>query len=172
MSSNKAYGVFKKVNMHQGDANVCWEWQGALDGVGRPCYEWDGKKSTAYRLVYQLFHNIKLPKGIVVRHKCDNKVCCNPHHLEEGTHQQNMNDMKERERHGISHYMVRAIKNLLKDKTLTHSEIAMRLGVSNHTVGRIARGEAYSHVTMDVSQDSPDVGATPSGESTPEGGNV
>ena len=39
-----------------------------------------------------------IPDGLVVRHKCDNPPCCNPEHLELGTHQQNVQDAVDRNR--------------------------------------------------------------------------
>jgi hypothetical protein len=148
---NKPYRVFEFINMHEGNKEVCWEWKGYLDGVGRPCFDVQGRKVTAYRLAYELFHNVKLPRGILLRHKCDNQVCCNPHHLEEGTHKDNMRDMRERQRHGIAHHAVRQIRKLLAKGDLTHQQIADTSGVSRDTIGRIARGEAYAHVSTDDS---------------------
>lgn len=39
-----------------------------------------------------------LARGMSARHTCDNPPCCNPAHLLEGTHAQNMNDAYERGR--------------------------------------------------------------------------
>lgn len=36
------------------------------------------------------------PPGQVVRHKCDNRKCINPEHLEYGSQGDNLNDRKER----------------------------------------------------------------------------
>jgi hypothetical protein len=35
-----------------------------------------------------------IPKGLLILHRCDNPICCNPSHLYAGTHQQNMEDAK------------------------------------------------------------------------------
>jgi hypothetical protein len=49
----------------------------------------------AHRVSYALFKGPLTP-GLVVRHECDNRPCCNPDHLVEGTHQENMQDLAER----------------------------------------------------------------------------
>src|SRR5690625_2112983 len=56
-----------------------------------------GHRTSVHRFVYkQCFGDI--PNGLMVRHKCDNKLCINPEHLILGTHQDNMNDAWERDR--------------------------------------------------------------------------
>lgn len=150
--ANKSHQVFEKVNMHGGDTSVCWEWTGGVTSAGRPCFDLRGKKVVAYRLVYELVTGDKIPKGMVIRHKCDNGICCNPTHLEMGTHKQNMEDMKERSRHGLPAIAVKAIKRLLEDPHRTHEEIAALYGVDRSTIGRIARGEAYESIEDDADQ--------------------
>lgn len=57
----------------------------------------DGKKVqwSGHRLAYTLTYG-PIPQGLHVRHKCDVKACCNPYHLELGTHKDNMQDRKAR----------------------------------------------------------------------------
>lgn len=147
--ANAATDVFRYINMCNGNKEACWEWRGHIrKSDGRPEYYYEGRRITAYRLVYELFTGSTLEKGDMVRHKCDNKLCCNPHHLEKGTHQENMNDMKERERHGLPHQTVRAIKRLLESGAVSHAEIAKRFGKSRELITAIANDRVYQHVSV------------------------
>lgn len=78
--------------------NGCIEWTGhKCQGYGG-YHGYRGNKSTAaHRLVYELFVG-KIPEDKMVCHHCDNSLCVNLTHLYIGTHQENMNDMKERNR--------------------------------------------------------------------------
>ena len=155
---NKPLDIFKKVNMHGGDPSCCWNYEGTID-KGRPYFWLNGRKWLAYRLVFNLYNEEDLGDHELVRHTCDNGdapiCCCNPHHLIRGTHQENMNDMKERERHGLTHHAVRAIRKLLTEHKLTQAEIAMNFGVSRETITAINNGRVYSHVgdEEDVTQE-------------------
>lgn len=79
----------------------CWEWQGFRQptgygqiGMGRQRL---GVAST-HRVAWELHNQAAVPPGLVVRHKCDNPPCCNPHHLVVGTHADNHGDMVSRGR--------------------------------------------------------------------------
>lgn len=64
----------------------CWLWHGNLPGRY-------GKFQTvrAHRFAYELIKG-PIPEGLMIRHLCHNKLCCNPKHLEVGTAQDNAND--------------------------------------------------------------------------------
>lgn len=60
------------------------------DGYVRISY--NGKHERLFRVLYmQKFGNI--PKGMVIRHLCNNSWCCNIEHLKIGTHKENYEDM-------------------------------------------------------------------------------
>jgi hypothetical protein len=98
-----------------------------------------------YRLVYELVKGDNALEGKIARHTCDNEICCNPNHIVPGDHQQNMDDMKERERHGLPHHTIRAIRKLATDGR-THAEIADLYGIGRSTVTEIVNRTHYGHV--------------------------
>ena len=59
--------------------------------------QYNGKQNRLHRVLYELKYG-KIPKGLVVRHKCDNRYCCNIEHFEIGTQKDNVRDMIERGR--------------------------------------------------------------------------
>jgi len=74
----------------------CWTWNGSRRGDGYGQVYINGKHRAAHRLAFFLANYYYPP---VVRHKCDNRTCVNPHHLEGGTQTENMRDVLERGRH-------------------------------------------------------------------------
>jgi DNA-binding XRE family transcriptional regulator len=136
---NTKYDVFKKINMHKGDHNVCWEWEGKLNKKdGRPYITIDGKRRPVYAVVLEIFKGDKAD-GRLTCHSCDVEICCNPHHLRFGTHQDNMDDMVARERHGLGKTVVRAIKKL-RTEGKSQQEIATLYGVSRECISSIDTG--------------------------------
>lgn len=65
------------------------------DGYTRINYK--GKQERLFRVLYMKKYG-DIPKGMVIRHKCDNTYCCNINHLEIGTQQENVDDMIKRGR--------------------------------------------------------------------------
>lgn len=149
--TNKKTDIFTRIDM-TGGKDACWPWKGALAGNQRPYFTVDGKKILAYRLVRELVTGIALQSNTIERHTCDNPRCCNPRHLIEGTHQDNMNDMKGRERHGLPHHVVKAIRRLL-EAGRKQQEIADLYGVSRETISAIATNRVYEHVEKEQDND-------------------
>ena len=140
---NKPEDVFKHINMQNGDTEKCWPWKGKVNEKdGRPYFTINGKRSPSYSVVLHLVYRDEYTRGLVARHKCDNKICCNPKHLEWGTHQDNMNDMKARDRHGLPKTVIRAIRKLIDDNRPQRA-IADLYGVSRETISAIATGRTH-----------------------------
>jgi hypothetical protein len=80
----------------------CWLYMGfrKWDGYGwlaRSKGDSNVRYITAHRYAWELQNGPT--NGLHVLHKCDNPPCCNPAHLELGTHKDNMADMKAKGRH-------------------------------------------------------------------------
>jgi|TARA_R100000093_G_C1936353_1_gene70482 hypothetical protein len=139
---NKPIDVYRHINMHEGDEDVCWEWQLKLNAKdSRPYFTVDGKRRPSYAYVLETKTG-EAQDDRMVLHSCDNPICCNPFHLSWGTHQDNMNEMKERERHGLPTTVVRAIRRLLSEGG-THKDIANLYGVSRETITAINNGRSH-----------------------------
>lgn len=67
------------------------------------------KARAAYRAAYEAFHG-EIPRHLVARHVCANKACVRPHanHVAIGTHQQNVDDMRQMIQSGrqVNHWKV------------------------------------------------------------------
>jgi DNA-binding transcriptional ArsR family regulator len=70
----------------------CWDWQGAKNNAGYGCFHLNGKFWMAHRFMYRIKTGEEIPSGLVVRHKCNRPVCCNPNHLDIGTPLDNSRD--------------------------------------------------------------------------------
>jgi hypothetical protein len=70
----------------------CWPWLGskATKGYGQWRAKYDPTHTaTAHRGALELTTKAAIPSGLVVDHKCRNKACCNPAHLEPVTSREN-----------------------------------------------------------------------------------
>ena len=69
----------------------------ACGDAGYPVLKRDGKFTRGHRYIYEQAFG-PVPKGLVVRHTCDNRMCINLDHLLVGTRLDNYNDMINRGR--------------------------------------------------------------------------
>lgn len=150
---NKPTDIFKHLDMsggpewtnpETGEVSRCWPFTGGLNDQGRPWFSVNGKKVLAYRLVWDLVKEDKLGDRKYL-HQCDNPVCCNPAHGKPGTHEENMNEMKTRERHGLSHHMVKAIRTMAK-QGMAQATIVEMTGIAQSTISDIITRKNYDHV--------------------------
>ena len=119
----------------------CWLYTGFIkwDGYGWLARWMDGRVRymTAHRYAWILTHG-QPPAGLSIRHKCDVPACCNPDHLELGTHAENMKDCHTRERHAYGERNYKAKLNFglvaegrrLRASGMTYRAIYEQLGVT------------------------------------------
>ena len=74
------------------DINVCWEWMGCLYNDGYGAIKANGRNMRTHRMSMMIHLNREIITGMYILHACDNRKCCNPHHLREGTAKENMQD--------------------------------------------------------------------------------
>ena len=67
----------------------CWNWKWGKGNTGYGRLYVDGKRVMAHRHYYEIFVG-PIPKGLVIHHKCHNKACVNPEHLEVKTRKENV----------------------------------------------------------------------------------
>lgn len=122
-----------------GGPDACHPWtrHRTRQGYG----SWHGIAVHRIVLAQSLGRAIRL--GYYACHTCDNPPCCNPAHLFEGTHTDNMRDAARKGRTTgernpaarLTDHQVREIRTLLPFQT--QRAIAARFGVSQSQVGRI-----------------------------------
>jgi hypothetical protein len=106
-----------------------------------------GKRRLVHRMAWIDKHG-PIPEGQEVRHKCDNRLCCNVDHLELGTRSDNMRDMVDRGRCAntaakLTGEQVGEIKRRLETGTELHKDIAADYGISRTIVTRINNGKIW-----------------------------
>lgn len=132
----------------------CWLWKLSTDTVGYGQVRIEGQIYQAHRLAFYFEHKI-WPE--VVRHRCDNRRCINPVHLEPGTQLDNIQDMKNRGRASrrpgsenpaalLNEEQVREIRRA-KRKPGLYKELATKFGVSTGAINDVRQGRSWRHIS-------------------------
>lgn len=138
----------------------CWVWSASTNksGYGRiGVYDGSIMRPKIASRISWLIHNGPIPDGLFALHKCDNPPCVNPAHLFLGTNQDNMDDMRLKDRQPakvgskngesrLSEDDVIKIRLMLMDG-MTLRSVANSFSVSISTIHRIKHRESWSHVT-------------------------
>lgn len=131
----------------------CWPWlAGKYQSTGYGQFRGRG----AHRVAWELA-NGKIPPGLFICHRCDNKWCVNPRHLFLGTAAENTADMCVKGRssgpgRGTDHH-----SNALTDQDVLdirrraaegeqQKALAAEYGVGEAQVSRIVRRRQWTHI--------------------------
>jgi hypothetical protein len=129
----------------------CWIWSGTKNSQGYGSISIYDKKIIASRISWFIHTGEDIPEGLIIRHKCDNRMCVRPDHLLLGTQADNMEDMKKR---GRSHRwngrrmgeknpfakLSDADAKEIVSASGRHADIAARFGISRAYVSQIKSG--------------------------------
>lgn len=116
----------------------CWLWQLSLNNKGYGRINVNGVVEYAHRVFYKR-HNGEIPEGLELDHKCSNRACVNPDHLEPVTHTVNLR------RGAKTKYTIESIKLIrkLKSDGLGSRQISKMLDMPRSTVGFIMSGKRW-----------------------------
>lgn len=133
-------------------AGGCMVWtMSTTDGYGAFKILGTAYKSHRVALEYKLGR--KINKGMQSIHSCDNRRCCNPNHLREGTNSDNMRDKAERGRVNVrgeknpraklNRADVAAIRDRYAAGGVSQQKIADEYGVSQVAISKIVLKENW-----------------------------
>lgn len=136
----------------------CWNWNGWKDhrGYGAISNHPIQKQVKVHRLSYEIAFG-EIPENLLVCHKCNNKLCVNPHHLYAGTHKDNSRDAVEagvfskrkgeqNARAKLSEKEVIEIRNLYSCSDVGRADLARKYGVSYQQINKIVLREEWTHI--------------------------
>ncbi len=146
---------FGPVPAHRPELGPCWVWVGGLSEKGYGQIRVGKRMVKANRLA--LADKLGRPLQGSALHHCDNPACVNNEgHLYEGTHAQNMLDMRTRGRRKgllagsengrakLTAYSVASIRRALA-RGVTKAELARKHGVSRIQIARIGSGAQWQN---------------------------
>jgi hypothetical protein len=131
----------------------CWNWRGSTDSKGRANINTNGRPKYAAIVSWEMI-NGTVPNGLVVCHKCDNKLCVRPDHLWVGTQRENMQDMIDKgrmklpprtrgEKHPTAKVTWDIVREIRANTTDTQATMAVRYGLCVSAVGHIKSGRNW-----------------------------
>ena len=130
----------------------CWIWNGVISTHG---YGKIGKNGLAHRKSYEYVYG-KIPKGLQVCHKCDNRTCVNPAHLFLGTNADNLKDMTDKGRRARGSKIANSILDEqkvleIRKKRLSgweYQQIADEYKISWYLVRSVCKNRQWKHVPL------------------------
>lgn len=158
--ASKSITPSQQLELHvdrSGGPDACWPWNGDRNWQGYGRFGHRGRVLKAHQVAWEVANGRSVPDGLIVRHLCQgggNPWCCNPRHLDTGTHRQNSDDKlaSERQARGSGHGHARLTESQVRQIRAQASagepqrQIARQFGVSQPTVAMIVRRKTWRHL--------------------------
>lgn len=142
--------------------NDCWPWEGQIEDAGYGWFSAAGVTDRAHRWAYVFskgpIGRYSERRSLSICHKCDNRICCNPAHLFEGTDADNAADMvaKGRSVKGEEHHAAKLTSDLvraIRRDPRSHRQTGETYDISAGTVAALRQYETWAHVDPDKKND-------------------
>jgi hypothetical protein len=137
-----------KLNLNANEFG-CWFYTGGRLSNGYGIFDEEGKSRLAHRWIYGEGVT-RIPRGMRVLHRCDQRACVNPFHLFLGSAKDNSVDMVSKGRNRVKKRTPRPISNQeLRDIRMSNKRgescysIAKRLGRDQCHIARIVSGRLH-----------------------------
>lgn len=136
------------------DQNGCKNWPKGISRTGYGVYSIGNFTYSVPRLIHDTLKGSSYKDGLVVRHKCDNRACCNIDHLEIGTQSDNLMDASKRNRLRVgedNNKSVLTVAQIIKIRDAypekSTPELAKEYSVSPYCIQMLIKGKTWSHVS-------------------------
>jgi hypothetical protein len=144
-SDRGGYGAFKVNREHISDGSIASS----------------GRLYSAHRIAFVLAYG-EPEDGLIVGHKCDNRSCCNPRHLEAITPQKNNSDARERvkfdipngERIHTAKLTADDVHSICRERVSTKNgavKIARKFQFPLHAVKGVLEKDSWLHISSQYS---------------------
>lgn len=154
METSQAIDRFWSKVKRQGNKE-CWLWLAGKGAGGYGCFSFQGRSIGAHQFSWKINHG-EIPPGKAVLHKCDVRLCVNPHHLFLGTARDNVHDMLNKrrnargEKQGSAKLTTEQVLEIRRDYVrgiTSQRSFAEKFGVSTRMVSYVVAGRWWKHLT-------------------------
>jgi hypothetical protein len=139
---------FSKVNK----TDECWLWTATINNRGYGQFRIDRKTRLAHKISWLIAGNTIPDDKPLLRHKCRNRNCVRPEHLEVGTVAENMADRlrdgtdARGEKSVLSKLTAEKVLQIRSRATETQTELAREFGVARTTINNIINRYNWKHI--------------------------
>jgi hypothetical protein len=132
------------------ELDECWLWCGYINKWGQGRIEIRGKTCIASRVAWILTNGEILP-DLCVCHACDRPACCNPNHMFLGTHADNQQDKKRKNRQakGEKNGRAKLLPGLVREIIQSNAhprDLATSYGVTENLIRLIKQRKIWRHI--------------------------